>query len=130
MAQKAGPARAAGRLAPADTGRLILGPRKVRIETRTGTVRAKKGAPAPTVELELGADERVLDFVIDFHRPSPLAPLDDRVAFNKRKTIDWEWKATVECPVPAPRPAGVRRPAASRRRRSTGNGSHGRKDGA
>lgn len=118
MASKAGPARAAGKLAPPGTGRVILGPRKVRIETRTGTVRAKKDTGAPPVEIELGADERLLDFVIDFHRPSPLAPLADQVAYDKRKTIDWSWEATVECPVPAPRPPS--------RRRSTSNGQGGR----
>ncbi len=115
MASNAGPARAAGRLAPPATGRVILGPRKVRIDTRTGKVRAKKGAGAPSVELDLGAEERLLDFVIAADTWLPLtATLAERVAAEKRKTVDWEWEATIEVPVPAPRPAS--------RRRSTGHG--------
>lgn len=116
MASNAGPARAAGRLAPTGTGRVILGPRKVRVETRTGQVRTKKGAPTPAVELELGADERLLAFFISAEGgPSLLASTQDRLAFEKRKTTTWDWEATVEVPVPQPRPA-------SRRRRSTSNG--------
>jgi hypothetical protein len=127
MGQQAGPARAAGRLAPPATGRVIPRQRKVRVETRTGIVRAKKDAGTPAVELELGGSERLLDFVIDFHRPSPLAPLADQLAYEKRKTIDWSWEATVEVELPLA-------PASRRKtRRSTGNanGSHrGRKAGS
>lgn len=107
---KAGPARAAGKLAPPGTGRVILGPRTVQVQTRSGTARAKKGEGAPAVDLELGAGERLLDFVIDYRRPSPLAPLGDQVAFEKRKTIDWEWEATI---VADPPPPARRRKAAS-----------------
>lgn len=124
MGQQAGPARAAGRLAPPATGR-GLGQRKVRVETRSGRVRTKKDAPTPPVELELGGGERLLDFVISADTWLPLtATLAERVAAEKRKTVDWDWEATVEVPLPPSKP----------RRRSTGNGngSHrrGRKAGS
>lgn len=112
MAEKAGPARAAGRLAPPGTIEgITFSPRRVRIETRTGKVTTKKDAPTPHVEIELGAGERLLDFVIGADGgPGLLAPIEKRLAWEKRKTLDWEWEATVEVPVlPKPR----RRAAAS-----------------
>lgn len=126
MGQKAGPARAAGRLAPPATGRVIPRQRKVRVETRTGTVRTKKGDPTPAVELELGGSERLLDFVIVADGgPGLLASIEKRLAWEKRKTRDWEWEATVECELPN------LAPASRRKNRSTGNGSHrGRKAGS
>lgn len=109
MARQAGPARAAGKLGPA-ISRVILAPRTVRLETRTGRVRAKKGAGAPSVDIELGAEERLVDFVIAADTWLPLtATLAERLKAEKRKTVDWEWEATIEVPVPAPR----RRKAAS-----------------
>lgn len=110
MATKVGPARAAGRPAPPGTGRVILGERTVRIETRRGTVRAKKGEGPPSVDLELGAEERLVDFVISVDDWLPFtATLAERVAAEKRKTVDWEWEATVEVPVPPSRKRAPRR---------------------
>jgi hypothetical protein len=105
---KAGPARAAGRLGPklsagrpGDTGRVVPRQRTVRIETRTGSVRTKKGEPTPAVELELGGSERLLEFVIGADAgPGLLATIEKRVAWEKRKTIDWDWYATVEVELP------------------------------
>lgn len=112
MAAKAGPARAAGRLAPPGTGRVVPRQRRVRVETRRGTVRTKKGAPPPPVELELGGSERLLDFVISADTWLPLtATLAERVAAEKRKTVDWEWEATVEVELPGLKPARRRKAA-------------------
>lgn len=109
---KAGPARAAGRLAPPATGRVVPRQRTVRIETRSGTVRTKKGADTPSVELELGGSERLLDFVIGAEGgPGLLASIEARVAFEKRKTIDWSWEATVEVELPGLKPARRRKAA-------------------
>lgn len=121
MSDKAGPARAAGKLA-GGPARIVLAERTVRIETRNGTVRTKKGEPTPAVDLELGAGERLLDFVI-LKRGGPsfgelLASPALAAKWEKRKTTDWDWEATVVIDPAPPKPK-------SRRRRSTGNGAKG-----
>ncbi len=89
----------------------------MRIETRSGTVRTKKGADTPSVEIELGGSERLLDFVIgERGGPGLLAPLEKQAKFQARKTTDWDWEATVECELPN------LAPSSRRKNRSTSNG--------
>jgi hypothetical protein len=121
MGQQAGPARAAGRLAPpgvGTTGRIVLGPRKVRVVTRSGVARQSRGiADPPSVDVELGAGERLVSFSIEKSLGAMLGAGADR------KTIDWHWMAHIETEPPKKK--------VKSRRRSTGNGSHrGRKAGS
>lgn len=108
MANQAGPARAAGKLGPG-LGRVVLGPRRVRIETRTGTVRGKRDQGAPPVDIELGMDERLVGFSIEQPWLPFSASLQERVAASKRKTIDWNWEAQIEVPLPPARKRAPRR---------------------